>query len=323
MSIGVTSFIAILVLFYSATSIGDPIHFTSAKTFTLPGNNYADPPYEINDRDFPGEWNKVNLPNLLPRPVFATKDSFKNDTISTLVTWYQISISTIIDKQSTRYLYIPRWKTDGKIAIYGDGHILYQSHSNINWNGWNIPLWIPLNITANTPSPKTIFLRIEHPLDRGGGISSVWLGEESGLSWRYQLRYFLQVELPYASSMAFLAVGLFSLFVWFRLKHDSIYFLFFCISVASFLRTLHYRVGEEKLLITDEWFSWLTINSIYWMVLITHFFLNHLHQRSLKSLDRAAIAITFSFALISIPGMADGLDAYTMAPLSYSILLVM
>lgn len=313
----------LIFLFYTSASIGESIHVTSAKILTLPGNNYENPPYEVDDRTLLGKWENVSLPHLLARPVMVINGSFKQDTISTLVTWYHLSLPATTATQSTRYLYIPRWKTDGRIAVYGNGRMLYQSHSNINWNGWNIPLWIPLDVTANTPPPNTILLRIEHPIDRGGGISSMWAGEEKGLSWRYQLRYFLQVELPYASSMAFLSVGLFSFFIWIRLRDDNIYLLFFCISVASFLRTLHYHVGEKKLLMTDEWFSWLTINSIYWMVLITHFFLSHLHQRALTSLDRSAMTITFSFALISMPGIVDNVDAYTMAPLSYSILLLM
>jgi signal transduction histidine kinase len=154
-------------------------------------------------------------------------------------------------------------------------------------------------------------------------MSSVWLGESDSLSWRYRLRYFIQVQLPSASSAAFLAVGLFSLFVWFSLRAEAEYLLFFCISVASFLRTLHFHVGESKLVISDAWFTWVTINSLYWMVLITHFFLNYLHRRPFSWLDRTVGGITIGIALLTLPGFTEFFSAYALSPLAYVALLVM
>jgi hypothetical protein len=84
----------------------------------------------------------------------------------------------------------------------------------------DIPLWIPLNGTAGAVTPRTILLRIDRPLDSGGGISSIWVGPSETLSWRYRIRYFLQVQLPLSSSAAFLAVGLFSFCVWRRLRNE-------------------------------------------------------------------------------------------------------
>ncbi|WP_210731986.1 ATP-binding protein [Hydrogenophaga sp. PAMC20947] len=168
-----------------------------------------------------------------------------------------------------------------------------------------------------------ILLRVESPRDSGGGISSVWLGDSDSLNWRYRLRYFIQVQLPSASSAAFLAVGLFSLFVWFRLRAETEYLLFFCISVASFLRTLHFYVGEDKLAISDAWFTWVTINSLYWMLLTTHLFLNYLHRRPLIWLTPTVSGITLGIGVLTLPVFAEFFNAYALSPLVYVALLLM
>ncbi|MFZ2296070.1 MAG: ATP-binding protein [Polaromonas sp.] len=294
-----------------------------AETLVVPGHGYAPPPYEADDADLQGTWQTVTLPHALTRQLVPEADRGNAFGPPTVVTWYRLPVPALAATVSPRYLYIPRWKTDGQIAVYGDSRLLYQSHANVFWNGWNIPLWIPLNETDDAVSPRMILVRIERPRDSGGGISSVWLGESDSLSWRYRVRYLLQVQLPYTSSAAFLAVGLFSLFVWFRLRSEMAYLLFFCISVASFIRTLHYHVGESKLPMSDEWFSWLTINSLYWMMLIMHFFLNYLHRRPLPWLDRAVSGTTVCIGLVTLPVFSALLNAYALSPLAYIALLVM
>lgn len=197
-----------------------------------------------------------------------------------------------------------------------------MSHSGVYWNGWNIPLNIPLNATANTPGPSVILLRIQRPSDSGGGISSLWVQESSSLNWRYQIRYLLQVQLPYTSSVVFLAVGLFSFFIWFRLRHEHSYLLFFFMSITSFIRTLHYYVGDSELPIPEAWFSWLTINALFWMVWVTHFFLNSLHHRPNRGLSAFVTGVIVCVALLTLPQLSGLLNAYALSPLIYIALIL-
>ena len=297
------------------------MHITAADIMVVAGHGYSAPPYEVDISQLQGQWDKVTLPHALKRQLTSLTNTGQASGPATVVTWYRMQAPVLPAAATPHYLYIPRWKTDGQIAVYGDHRLLYQSHQNIYWNGWNIPLWIALDGTALATTPRTILLRIERPSTSGGGISSLWLGTADNLSWRYRVRYLLQVQLPYTSSAAFLAVGLFSFFVWLRLRSETIYLLFFSISVASFLRTLHYYVGESRLPISDEWFSWITINSIFWMVLVTHFFLNHLHRRPLRWLNRTVVAVTVCIGLLTLPWLSFMLDAYTLAPLAYIVLM--
>ncbi len=312
-----------VALWHPAVQAEPPLHFTTAEILLIQGHGYALPPYEAKAMDLPGTWQTVALPHAVLRqlvPGAATGDALGPPTV---VTWYRLSVPLLAPSVNPRYLYIPRWKTDGQLAVYGDSRLLYQSHANIFWNGWNIPLWIALDETAESIAPSVILLRVESPRNTGGGMSSVWMGDSDSLSWRYRLRYFIQVQLPSASSAAFLAVGLFSLFVWFRLRAETEYLLFFCISVASFLRTLHFHVGESKLAISDAWFTWVTINSLYWMVLIAHFFLNYLHRRPFSWLDRTVGGITIGIGILTLPVFTGFLSAYALAPLAYIALLLM
>ncbi|MRW94686.1 sensor histidine kinase [Duganella sp. FT80W] len=298
-----------------------PVHITKAELLTIPGHRYSPPPYEADDTKLQGQWQAVTLPHALIRQLTPLTDPEQLANPPTVVTWYRMQVPVLPAVGEPRYLYIPRWKTDGQIAVYGDRRLLYQSHQSINWNGWNIPLWIALDATAGATPPRTILLRIERPAGSGGGISTLWVGTDDSLNWRYRIRNLVQVQLPYASSSAFLAVGLFSFFVWLRLRSESIYLLFFAISVASFLRTLHYHVGETRLPISDEWFSWITINATFALVLATQFFLNYLHRRPLRWLNYTVVAYTVLIGILTLPWLSFLIDAYSLAPLAYLALM--
>ncbi|MES2880355.1 MAG: ATP-binding protein [Pseudomonadota bacterium] len=310
-------------LWHPAVQAQEPLHITAAETLLIEGHGYTPPPYEANPADLKGTWQPVALPHAMTRQLVPDADKDPALGPATVVTWYRLPVPELATSDSPRYIYIPRWKTDGQIAVYGNNRLLYQSHANIFWNGWNIPLWIALDESADAASPRVILVRIERPRNSGGGISSVWLGDDDSLGWRYRVRSFLQVQLPYGSSAAFLAVGVFSLFIWFRLRNETVYLLFFYVSLAAFVRTLHYHVGENRLPLSDAWFSWLTINSVYWMLMIVHLFLNFLHRRPVIWLNRAVIGTTVFIGIITLPAFSDWLNAYALSPLAYVGLLVM
>ena len=300
-----------------------PLHLTAAQTLAIDGYGYTAPPYEARAADLPGVWQSVVLPHALTRQLMPNTDESNTLDPPTVVTWYYLKLPELAVSASPRYIYIPRWKTDGQFALYGDGRLLYQSHASTYWNGWNTPLWIAVDETADAVTPREILIRIQRPRDTGGGISSVWLGDEASLGWRYRIRYGLQIQLPAANSAAFLAVGTFALLLWLRLRSETMYLLFFGISLASFLRTLHFHVGEGRLPVSDAWFTWLTINALYWLLLITHLFLNYLHSRSVVWLNAGVIGGTALMGLITLPAFSELLNAYALSPLIYVALLLM
>lgn len=310
-------------LWQSAALAHAPLHFDTAQMLELDGEGYTAPPYEVRAADLIGNWQTVSLPHALMRKLVTDEMPGHAAQPATVVTWYQLQVPPLGVPDSPRYIYIPRWKADGQIAVYGDHRLLYQSHANVFWNGWNIPLWIALDETADAVNPQVILIRVERPRASGGGISTIWLGENDRLSWRYHMRYLLQVQLPYISSVAFLVAGLFALVVWLRRREDALYVLFFWVSLASFLRTLHYHVGENRLMMSDEWFSWLTVDSLFWMIALVHLFLNHLHRQPVKTLDRVVLGLTALMSVITLPLFPALPSVYLLAPLIYIFLLFM
>ena len=300
-----------------------PLHITQAELLSIESQGYMPPPYEVQAADLPGVWSSVSLPNVLTKPLVPA--SLERTPLSepTLLNWYRLVLPALAPVSGPRYLYIPRWKTDGQIAVYADNRLVYQSHTNIFWNGWNIPMWIAMDGSANAGTPHVILIRIERPRDSAGGISTLWLGQGARLSWRYHLRYLLQVQLPYMSSTAFLCIGLFSIFLWLRQRREPMYLLFFLVSLATFLRTLHYHVGEHQLLLSDAWFSWLTVNALFWLIAALHFFLNHLHRRPSLRLNRGVLLLTSVLSLISLPVLDTVPSIYLLSPLAYVFLMLM
>jgi signal transduction histidine kinase len=119
---------------------------------------------------------------------------------------------------------------------------------------------------------------------------------------------------------AFMAVGLFALFVWFRRRHETGYLLFFNLATTSFLRSLHFYVG---LPVANDWFAWLTVNALFWLVAVVHFALRQLHGRPLKWLTWAVVAWTVLIGVLTLPGPAILKNTPQVTPLIYVVAALM
>lgn len=311
-----------LISWLAASCFAAPVHLTQAQLLAVEGHGFSPPPYSIDAAGPPGEWTAVELPHVMPRQLLPEGHDARNP--ATVVTWYRVQLpASAPAPPGPAHLYIPRWKTDGQIAVYADGRLVYRSQGNLLWNGSNHPLWIALDDAPGARLPGTVVLRIERLRVYGGAISSLWLGDEADIGWRYRLRELLQIQLPLMTSAAFLAVGVFALFVWLRQRQARLYLLFFVMAVASYIRNLHYYVGQQRLPISDEWFGWLTVNSLFWLVATAHFFMAQLHGQPRRWLDRAVVGVTIAVSLATLPLLPGGwLDATVLAPLIYALLLL-
>ena len=66
-------------------------------------------------------------------------------------------------------------------------------------------------------------------------------------------------------------------------------------------RSLHFYVGQFKLPVSDQWFGWLTISSLFWLIATSHFLLVRLHRRPRAWLSRTVISITALVSFITLP----------------------
>jgi hypothetical protein len=126
------------------------VHITRAELLTVPGTGYSDPPRLIEDAGLPSnEWREISLPHTADRELVPTPEG----GLRTLTDWYRLDLSGLAPSAQQRLLYLPRWKTLGHIAVYGDGVLLYQSHGSPIHNGYNHPLLLPLNASFRHTFP--------------------------------------------------------------------------------------------------------------------------------------------------------------------------
>jgi signal transduction histidine kinase len=283
------------------------------------GQQFAQPPSRLQPTDLPeAGWRKVDLPHIVPRDLQVPTSNIP----PTKTAWYRLDVA---QAQACKlcYLYIPRWKTDadGQIAVYADGQLLYQSEGSLYQNGFNQPTLLRLNPGAEAPLPKTVLLRLEQLQTGTSALSTVWVGPAAALVWRYQVRQFLQNQLPLMGGATFLFVGFFALAVWFTRRRETIYLLFFFASLAAFVRMLQYHVGGHYMLISDEWFQWITLTSLLWLLYLVRLFLEYLNKRTLRWLTPAILTMTVLISLATLPSLFSAVPSLTqVTPVLYLIL---
>ncbi len=277
------------------------------------------PPPAVNPRGVEGSGKAVTLP-YAPQPEWEPSVDAAPQRIATRVTWYALAVPPLPDDGRQLYVYIPRWKSDGSLAIYADGRLVHQSHANLQWNGSNQPIWFALPRTDATHPPRTLDIRLQHVRGIGGAFSSVWIGNYRQLAPRYYTREIFQVGLPAFSVIAFLATGVFALFVWFSRRDEPIYALFFLMSAACFLRMLHTFVGVHPLIVSDAWFGWITVNSLFWMGVTLHLFMVQLHRTRQPVLTRVLLANTLAWTIATLPGLLD--PTLIAAPIYINVLVL-
>lgn len=310
------------------------IHITSADMAQVPGLGFSPAPASLENPWVTAPWSRVALPHALHFDLVAGTDDPARPR--TQVTWYWLSVPALdptLAPHAPRYLYLPRWKADGQLAVYVNQRLVHRSDANRVWNGFNQPLWIALGtadqLTPGPLDPITVVVRVEHLRAVGSAISSAWIGTQADIGWRYRMRDTLQTQVPLMTSAAFLAVGIFALLVWARqrwqgLGGSSLNLLFFVMSAVSYLRNLHYHVGQFQLPVSDAWFGWVTVSSLFWLVATGHFFIGRLHARPSPWLDRGVLGITGLVTLLTLPAAAEMVPgASEVAPFAYAILLAM
>lgn len=308
--------LALLVLFacyYGSRPQG--IHLTSADLLVQDTLGYPPPSRAQDWHALQGHWQKVALPHApRPRMVPGSGDA---GLLPTQTSWYHFTLGPEHAAPAGAYIYIPRWKTDGELAIYIDGRLFYQTHANLQWNGSNRPLWIPLEEAAESTPPRDILIRIRHVRGIGGALSTLWIGDYRQLGAAYYMRAFFQAELPYISSALFLATGVFAFLIWLRSRRETLYLLYAVMTLATFLRVMHAYMGADRLPVSDAWFGWITVNSVGWTVLITHLFLTALHHHHVRVLTWIIALMCIGFGGITLPLFEGTTDATIVSPLMY------
>lgn len=302
---------------------GQAVHLTRAEVLAVDCDTSGAPPSDVDSGQLRGEWTSVALPDApLPGRLFKTNPSM-NKGCPARTLWYRLHLPDIPLRQGPLVLYAARIKTDGPVAVYGDGHRLHQAQAHgALWNSARVPLWVVLDDAPETghPPPRELLIRMTHTPTSPVALTSLRIGEEPALRWRYELRLWFQTALPAMCDAAFLAVGLFSLFVWHRRRHETRYLMFFILSVAAYLRGLHFYVDVP---IGQDMFGWLTVNSLFWLIVTVHFFLQELHGRRQQRVTTGLVGCAVVMAMLTLPELAVLPNTTGFRPLIYLVAMLM
>jgi signal transduction histidine kinase len=296
------------------------MHVTQADWQVTEAPGFREPSLTMDSKGLPDTWQPVELPLALPIALLRQADG-RASTGATRTTWLRLSARDLPVTAGPLALYGVRIKTDGTIAVYADGRLVHRAQERGPlWNSTRTPLWVVLEKTPDAAPLNEILIRLEHTRSAQVAVSSLWLGPVEALKGRYQMREWLQQDLPAMLSAAFMAVGVFALFVWLKRRHETGYLLFFNLATTSFLRSLHFYVG---LPVANDWFAWLTVNALFWLVAVVHFALRQLHGRPLRWLTYAVVAWTVLIGLLTLPGPAILKNTPQVTPLIYIVAALM
>jgi len=300
---------------------GASLHLTRADWQDTVASDYTAPPSRQDSAALPAAWRPVTLPF---NPAIALLRQAESGTggaspRAVRVTWLKVAVQAA--PAGALALYGIRVKTDGTVAVYVDGRLVHRAQQRgPSWNSTRTPLWFTLDNSAGTPPVREILLRLEHSDASQTALSSLRLGPVDTLRAPYHVRLWLQQELPAMLSAAFMAVGVFALFVWLRRRHESAYLLFFALAATAFLRGLHFYVD---LPVKNDWFAWLTVNALFWLVLSVHVFLCQLHRQPLRWLTRALVAVSLLIGVLTLPVLAVLPAMPTVTPMIYPVAALM
>ena len=300
----------------------DPLHITQAEVLNVTGDHFTAAPYTVVSETLPGVWRTVSLPHLVrnelpPTPLTATPSQARN------ITWYKLQLPKIVLANSPKFLYIPRFKTSGELAIYSNGDLIYRTHPGLFWSSRNTPQWVLLDNIPNAGRINEVLLRIESPYEFPDWISTIWIGNQASLRWQYQMRFALQNQLPYTISGIFVNTGFIALIAWIFQRGKLVYLYYFLFSILSFVKTWPYLLIQDGKMAVNSWPEWLSVSTQFIFILFTHYFLSHLHRRPSRILNKSLLAITLFFCIATSPLSINFFNLQDDSIWTYSAMIIL
>ncbi|PJI99215.1 signal transduction histidine kinase [Acidovorax sp. 69] len=260
----------------------------------------------------PDQWQSVALPHTWPQSLDLQTGAAPRSI------WLQVPLDGLPATEGGLVLYLPRWQTVGRIAVYGDDRLLYRSVGDVLWNGFNYPLWVSLDGEGLAPRPKVLRLRIDSLANAGGTVSSLWIGQAKDLWPRYRLRRMLQTGVAEVMGMSFLGLGGFALAVW-LLRRERTYLLFALFTLLWALRSQRFHVGLEPLPISSAWFGWMTINAGNALLVTWYAFMCTLVPTAPRWPVRVLLGLLLLSSAVTLPVITNPVWIQALAPLPYLV----
>ena len=307
------------------------VHLSAAQVgvSAAPASDVHAVPAVVTPADLPATWQPVHLPHAQRHDIVGQAAQALAGPQGWVVTWYRIPIPPSASAGGAPAaagappmlkLYGARAKAYGPIAIYFDGQRIAEWQvDEVPWY-W-APFWLPVTVPAPSlgGGPHELLVRMAHPAHTRTALASVWLGPADALAWRYWGRELLQKTVPALGGGAFLAVGLFAFFVWWRGARDRVFLLFTALGVASFIRGLHYHVD---LPVSNELLGWLTVNALFWLIVLVHHLQMRLHQVHMPRINALLHAVVALVFVLTLPWVGRIPNTPDFSPLIYVLAML-
>ena len=176
----------------AAWAAGTVVHYTQAEMLRVEAASFKPLAATVDDGALSGSWTQVALPRVIETP--AASDTGKRPVVTT---WLRIHLDALQGSKGPTHFYLIRWLAAGQIAVYADGRLRYRSTGSPVWNLFSHPaLLLPLNLTADSPPPKTLLIRLDSLPSPEAGISSFYAGDSDSLVEMAAKRDWLAYQLP-------------------------------------------------------------------------------------------------------------------------------
>ncbi|RZJ07680.1 MAG: hypothetical protein EOO54_23300, partial [Haliea sp.] len=301
---------------------GQVVHYTAADMLREEVTAFQPLADTVDEAALSGTWQTVQLPYVIPKPAsaFAPAADGSRKALRT-TSWFRIRLDALQGLQQPTRFYLTRWLAAGSLAVYADGALIYRSTGSMVWNLFNHPaLLLPLTITPTQPQPRTLLIRLDSLAEPEAAISSVHAGLEDAMVSMATRREWLATQLPFMCSAAFLAVGIFSLGVWF-FRRRTPDLLLFIIAATACIRRWHFHVGLEKLPIPDPWFIWTLLVALAWHNVALYGFMQVLYGRRQVWFYRFLIASAAFFSVAMLPANPLVPDMLNLRPYGHLLLI--
>lgn len=292
------------------------IHLTTAQLATSFPGDLRTPPDKVLSTLPPLTWMSVTLPHSLPRAVVSGgTDAFRMESMTV---WYRMEVPAAQVTPQITDLYLPRWHTWGHLRVYANRELIYSSMEEGIFAAFNDPLQVRLPAdVAVTQRPLELLVRFDCVRATGGALSTVWIGSGTALRAMFDKRRLLQNLVPQITSSIFLVLGLFALGLWARRRRETTQLLFFILSVLFYVRNLHYYIPDPS--IPEEWFSWLQVNSVGWLDVVTYFFALRLFDLRHRIFERILLGAMIAASIVTLPlGLIQN-NLAVLGPLAYLV----
>lgn len=252
------------------------------------------------------EWRPATLPAIVPR---GTPGGWTRH-------WYRFRYA--YDGGTALAVLLPRYHYGESTALQLriDGRLVADETTAVRM--WNAPTYIEVPqslLPRGAPRTVELLLGLEFQPSAGYLLASPRVGPASALALERERRAFWMQDAPHVIASALLFLGAFALAVWLRRRQEPGYLLFALATLLWYLRTLHYWATPPAQF--EQWFWWLTINSLAWLMVIVYLFAFRFHERRVPWLERVLAVVLAVVALISLPAVYG--DRLTIATLAYVV----